>query len=62
MTEVSLLSLAFAILGGCYGMFGASCPRCRSRLVWKAMSERGIGNWLSWLRRLQQCPTCDYRP
>jgi hypothetical protein len=38
------------------------CPRCRTRLVWMAASQKGQGDWYSWLTTLATCPTCSFNP
>jgi hypothetical protein len=62
MVNVAVFFLAAAIVSCFYGIFGPRCPRCRSRPVWKAVSEQGVGSWLHCLIQLRQCPACNYRP
>jgi hypothetical protein len=43
-------------------LIGASlsirCAHCGLRLVWYALSKKGIGAWLDWLLHVKECPKC----
>ena len=34
------------------------CPHCGLRLVFYAMSHKGVGEWLQWLLEVRTCPKC----
>jgi hypothetical protein len=38
------------------------CPSCGARIVWIAIYEQGMNNWMRWLLSLVECPKCRHRP
>jgi len=38
------------------------CPRCRCKLLWRAVSTQAASLWLLWLLELTGCPECHYDP
>lgn len=41
-----------------WGARTVRCPKCGSRLFWKALSEQTPSRFVIWLIQLQMCPTC----
>ena len=52
-------SMVLLILFGSAFLF-IRCPNCALRLVPYAMSKKSIGDWLSWLLSVNQCPKCGF--
>jgi hypothetical protein len=40
--------------------YAVTCPRCRLRLIFHAMSTQPVGSWFHWLLKETQCPRCRY--
>ena len=38
------------------------CPRCRSKLFWRAARREPSSSWLPWLLNLKACPDCGFAP
>ena len=49
----------FALLFPCVAL---RCPRCKLKLLWRAVSTQPSGSWLLWLLSLQRCPECRHAP
>ena len=50
--------LALVVASYVWGVGTIRCPRCRTRLLWRAMRDKTPGEWLGWLLALEVCPTC----
>ena len=57
-----LSTVVAALAVGVWLCLAIRCPRCRARIVWVAIHERGVGDWLFWLLALQTCPRCAFDP
>ena len=57
-----LFAAAVTVIGLCVPLVLVRCPRCRSRIVWRAMRQRSPNEWLTWLMSLVVCPDCGFRP
>lgn len=61
--NLSILLLLFGngltLSGFVLGVLTVECPKCKSRLLWKAVKEQSSQNWLGWLMRLDRCPVCN---
>ena len=42
--------------------FAVKCPKCKTRLFWKAVSGQSSQNWLIRLFALNNCPVCQQKP
>lgn len=38
------------------------CPKCGARLIWRAATTHGVGDWLGDLLRSGTCPSCGFAP
>lgn len=52
------LGLTIAMSTMVWAALTIRCPRCATRLLWKAVTERGPTESLSWVLRLETCPVC----
>ena len=43
-----------------FACFSIKCPNCKDKWFWRAISTQKMGNWLYWLKDLNNCPSCDY--
>jgi len=43
-----------------YGLKRIACPQCKMPWLQYALSEKGVGEWLSWLTTFTECPQCRY--
>lgn len=55
---VTLAGVAVGLLSGIWACLAIRCPRCKARLLWKAMREQSLQNWYFWLTNLKRCPAC----
>jgi len=58
-----LIELTAALIGIAVLVWAARasrCPNCRENLLFYAMGNKGIGDWLPWLLSLRKCPKCGY--
>jgi hypothetical protein len=55
-----LTGLSLGILGFLLKCILFVCPKCRARLLWKAIKHRPYHSWLSWLISLKECPVCRF--
>jgi hypothetical protein len=53
-TAVGLTSMVWSAIA-------VRCPKCGTRLLWRAVSEESSANWLTWLLHLDACPSCGTR-
>jgi hypothetical protein len=61
--SVAALSVRFAALLVTFSALAAAfvairCPFCGLKLVFYAMSQKGVGEWLHWLLEVRTCPKC----
>lgn len=54
-----LFGLGLALSGFVLGVLTVECPKCKARLLWKAVKEQSSQNWFGWLMRLDRCPVCN---
>jgi hypothetical protein len=54
-----LSTMSAAGVVGAWLCFTIKCPRCDARIVWIAVREQNIGNWLGWVLALMRCPRCN---
>jgi hypothetical protein len=55
---LNLGGLLIAASGLSFLCLAVKCPSCKARWAWIALSTQGIGKWLDWLSRLNECPKC----
>ena len=53
-----LFGLGLALFGFVFGVLNVKCPKCKTRLLWKAIREKSSQNWFFWLMSLESCPIC----
>lgn len=64
--DVDPRRFGIAMLAGVSIIFASSvwaclaivCPKCKTRLMWKAIREQPGGKWYLWLLTLKKCPVC----
>jgi hypothetical protein len=54
-----LAGLALAVGGWVFAACSITCPNCRTRLLWKAVTEKRTHAWYAWITRLERCPVCE---
>ena len=54
-----LVGNGLSISGFVLGVIIVRCPKCRARLLWKAVKEHSYQEWLGWLMALTKCPVCQ---
>lgn len=50
--------LTVGLCGFGYGLLSIRCPRCNTKWLWLAFTERSAGGWLGWLLSQVCCPAC----
>jgi len=53
-----LFGVGLGLSGFVLGVLTVRCPKCKTRLLWKAVKEQPSQDWFSWLMRLERCPVC----
>ena len=53
-----IFGLSLALSGFVLGVLTVKCPKCKARLLWKAVKEQSSQNWFFWLMGLETCPMC----
>lgn len=53
-----LAGVAVGLSSGVWACLAIRCPRCKARLLWKALREQPSQNWYFWLMNLKRCPAC----
>ena len=53
-----LSGIGLGIAGFILGVVTVQCPKCGTRLLWKAVREQPSQRWLFWLMALEECPAC----
>jgi hypothetical protein len=38
-----------------------TCPNCKLKLFWHAITKEGLGSWFAWLISEEECPQCGSR-
>ncbi len=62
--QLALLLLTGLTLGlgsFAWACFAVKCPKCNTRLLWKAVSGQSSQNWLIGLFALNHCPVCQQK-
>ena len=54
-----LVGAGMGVVGMVWSAVAVKCPKCGTRLLWRAVSEQSSGNWLTWLLHLDRCPSCN---
>jgi hypothetical protein len=57
-TFLVLFGLGLALSGFVLGILTVKCPKCKTRLLWKAVKEQPSQGWFGWLMSLERCPVC----
>jgi phage FluMu protein Com len=53
-----ILGLTLAASGFALGVLTIKCPKCKARLLWKAVKEQSHQNWFLWFMSFEKCPNC----
>jgi hypothetical protein len=56
--DIMLAGIVVGLAGMVWSALAVRCPKCGTRLVWRAVSEQSTANWLMWLLHLDSCPSC----
>ena len=54
-----LFGLGLSVVGFVVGVLTIQCPKCKARLLWKAVREQSHQNWFGWFIGLTKCPVCQ---
>jgi endogenous inhibitor of DNA gyrase (YacG/DUF329 family) len=57
---ILLCGMLISCIGFVLSILVVRCPRCKTKLYWKAIKEHEISNWLTWLLTLDKCPICGF--
>lgn len=38
-----------------------TCPNCKLKIFWHAITKEGLGSWFPWLINQEECPQCGSR-
>lgn len=52
----------FCLIALTLACIAVRCPKCKTRLLWKAMREQPAQQWYIWLTGLKACPACPLPP
>jgi hypothetical protein len=60
-TSIALSGMA--LLAGCLAWTAAfiTCPNCKLKLFWHALTKEGLWSWFDWLINQEECPQCGSR-
>jgi hypothetical protein len=53
-----VVGVGLGLASGVWAVWAVRCPRCGSKLLWRAVSEQDSGSWLQWLMAQDECPSC----
>ncbi|HXQ39584.1 MAG TPA: hypothetical protein VN843_36635 [Anaerolineales bacterium] len=53
-----LFGLSLSLLGFVIAVLSVRCPKCRTRLLWHAVTKQSFETWFSWLMTSETCPVC----
>jgi len=55
---LAVAGIALGLVGSIFACISLRCPKCGTRLLWKALRERSSQSWLHWVMLSKSCPVC----
>ena len=55
---VAVAALVAAGVGYSWTVLTVKCPQCATKLLWTALRDHNLAEWLRWIATLTECPSC----
>jgi hypothetical protein len=60
-STIALSGMALVAGGIAWAAVFITCPNCKVKLFWHALTKKGLGGWFGWLINQEECPHCGSR-